>query len=125
MIARSGIAGEIGTAIAVLAIYVLTLLAPLHHARASQIAFDSVGYPALEAGWVVCSAGGVLAGDAEAEPVKCPALGIGKPVLPAPPAIALAADRRAHASLPAPWHHDLLVPPASPPTGLRGPPVPL
>ena len=81
---------EIGTAFAVLAIYLLTILAPLHHARASQMALQELGYSTLESGWVLCSA--VETGDEDRDVLiaKCPAAGIGKPDV-LPPALAVIA----------------------------------
>ncbi|HEY0034192.1 MAG TPA: hypothetical protein VGB81_13075, partial [Devosia sp.] len=46
---------EIGTAFAVLAIYLLTILAPLHQARASQLVFQELGYATVGTGWVLCT----------------------------------------------------------------------
>jgi hypothetical protein len=69
---------EIGTAFAVLAIYLLTILAPLHQARATQLDMAELGYVTAEAGWVLCS-GDQGTGDKDTVIVsKCPAAGIGK-----------------------------------------------
>ena len=75
---------EIGTAFAVLAIYLLTVLAPLHHARASQLALQELGYSTLESGWVLCSAAETGDQDRDVLLAKCPAAGIGKPDVIAP-----------------------------------------
>ena len=76
---------EIGTAFAVLAIYLLTILAPLHHARASQAALQELGYAALDSGWVLCSTADDGSGeDRDALIAKCPAAGLGKPDMLAP-----------------------------------------
>jgi hypothetical protein len=77
---------EAGTAFAVLAIYVLTLLLPLHHAAGLQRDFNALGYSNLSA-WSVCAA---LAEDDTEQPaaaLTCPANGVGKQqvaVLPPP-----------------------------------------
>lgn len=69
---------EVGTACAVLAIYVLTLLAPIHHARASQVAFEKLGYESSEGSWVLCTPAGANGQDRDLAVAKCPATGIGK-----------------------------------------------
>ena len=93
---------ETGTALAVLALYALMLLLPLHQAAAQQRDLNALGYSTLSS-WSVCA---LLATDehgkpAEAAAVNCPALGVAKhfAVLDAPPppqfafvAVALAAD---------------------------------
>ena len=77
---KSSMTREIGTAFAVLAIYLLTILAPLHHARASQLAFEELGYATLDSGWVLCSeADDGSSEDRDVSVAKCPATGIGKP----------------------------------------------
>lgn len=87
---------EIGTAFAVLAIYLLTILAPLHHARASQLAFQDLGYTALESGWVLCTAADDGSRqDRDIHVAKCPATGAGKPDILAPDLAATSLDRRA------------------------------
>ncbi|QQR38810.1 hypothetical protein [Devosia rhizoryzae] len=80
---------EIGTALAVLAIYVLTLLLPLHQAAAQQRDLEELGYSTLSS-WSVCAQ---LAEDEQGDPrqaaaLSCPALGIAKHQLDAaePPA---------------------------------------
>ncbi|HEV7346416.1 MAG TPA: hypothetical protein VGN60_12380 [Devosia sp.] len=117
------IAREIGTALAVLAIYLLTLLAPLHHARASQLDFDRLGYAAPQSGWVLCTSGGLLDQDGGERVAKCPAAGPGNAALD-PPVFdllpvrhdrALAAPRLAFAPA-------LLPRMAAPPGGPRAPP---
>ena len=75
---------EIATAFAVLAIYLLTILAPLHHARASQLAFQELGYTTIDSGWVLCSASETSGGKRDVTVAKCPAAGIGKPDVVAP-----------------------------------------
>ncbi|MGB3336403.1 MAG: hypothetical protein WBA73_04410 [Devosia sp.] len=69
---------EIGTAFAVLAIYLLTMLAPLHHARASQMAFEDLGYATIEASWVLCTPTGADGQDRDVLVAKCPVTGVGK-----------------------------------------------
>ena len=77
MIQRRSMARELGTALAVLAIYLLTILAPLHQARASQLDFAKLGYETTNTGWVLCSATDT-SGDNDITIAKCPAAGIGK-----------------------------------------------
>lgn len=67
---------EIGTALAVLALYLLTILAPMHHARASQLDLAALGYATIETGWVLCTSADT--GQGEVIVSKCPAAGIGK-----------------------------------------------
>ncbi|MET3924812.1 hypothetical protein [Devosia sp. 2618] len=73
-----GIAKEMGTAFAVLAIYVFTLLAPLHHAAAQQRDFATLGYETLTS-WSICAN---LTqndfGDQTVTASKCAAAGIAK-----------------------------------------------
>lgn len=116
---------EIGTAFAVLAIYLLTILAPLHQARASQLAFEQLGYSTQQTGWVLCARADATGEDRDVTVAKCPAAGIGKNDLVEPsldvvplaldPAI-LAAPRSlvALAFFPAP---------SLPPSGSRAPPA--
>lgn len=114
---------EIGTALAVLALYLLTVLAPLHHARATQLSFAELGYAIDQSGWALCAP--VSTGeDPELAVSKCPAAGIGKQDLlaPIPAAPAVAPDVRAiaapllRADLPYAPH------PIAPPVGPRAPP---
>ncbi|KRA42282.1 hypothetical protein [Devosia sp. Root635] len=115
---------EIGTAFAVLAIYLLTVLAPMHHARASQLAFEELGYATIEASWVLCTPSGIDSQDKDAPVAKCPATGVGKtelvlPMLDAVPVsheIALAAPL----SIPLPAFLPRAI---APPSGPRAPPV--
>lgn len=69
---------ETGTAFAVLAIYVLTLLLPLHQAAGLQRDLSRLGFaPTIE--WSIC--GPAASGDTgQQDPtaVKCPAAGIAK-----------------------------------------------
>lgn len=86
-------ARETGLSLALLAVYVLTLLLPLHQAAALQRDFNAVGFSTLDS-WSVCQP---LAQDEEGEPrqaaaLDCPATGIAKHQFAAvlPPAITLA-----------------------------------
>lgn len=70
---------ETGLAVAVLAIYVLTLLLPLHQAAALQRDLDALGFAALDS-WSVCQS---LAEDDDNDPrdaaaLTCPVTGIAK-----------------------------------------------
>lgn len=116
---------ELGTALAVLAIYLLTVLTPLHQARASQLEFSALGYAALDEGWVLCGAQ-LPGGDAGKQIIsKCPVSGVGKSSLvlpvsadPRPIAhIALAASTTAPPRAIAP---PAVLDPAAPP---RAPPI--
>ena len=85
---------EVGTAFAVLAIYVLTLLLPMHQAAGLQRDLAKLGYETV-GGWSLCEdfASTSKGGD-QPEPtaVKCPAAGIGKYEFAAllPPALTIA-----------------------------------
>ena len=121
--ARS-IGREIGTAFAVLALYLLTVLAPLHHARASQLGFAELGYASSEASWVICTPFGAEGADSDVLIAKCPATGVGKAEfvlpdldsLPVSHAVALAAPL----ATPSPARLPRAI---APPGGPRGPPV--
>lgn len=85
-------AREIGTALAVLAIYVLTLLLPLHQAAGLQRDLDAMGFATLES-WSVCQP---LVVDEHGKPdeataVNCPAAGVAKQELAAalPPVLVI------------------------------------
>ena len=124
MSSTRSIGREIGTAFAVLAIYLLTVLAPMHHARAGQLAFEQIGYATIEASWVLCTPSSLDGGDRDVLVAKCPATGVGKtdlalPALTALPVtheVALAAAR----VIPAPAFLPRIIAPAS---GPRAPPV--
>ncbi len=123
MIARRNMTREIGTALAVLAIYLLTVLAPLHQARASQLAFEELGYSTLESGWVLCTPAGVTGQDPDAPPIKCPATGVGKDEI-VPPSLAVLAVDAVALPAPLPQRVASLAPAiATPPTGSRAPPT--
>ncbi len=86
-------ARETGIALALLAIYVLTLLMPLHQAAAQQRDLNALGFSTLES-WSVCQP---LAQDEDGAPIeasalKCPATGTAKHQLAAvlPPVLHIA-----------------------------------
>lgn len=75
---------EAGTAFAVLAMYILTLLLPLHQAASMQRDLSDLGYETIGA-WSVCaSTAHDENGDGVPAAVKCPAAGIGKQNFAAP-----------------------------------------
>lgn len=83
---------EAGTALAVLALYILVLLLPLHQAAGLQRDLDALGYSTLDA-WSICQP---LAQDQHGHPheepaFKCPAGSVAKQQLAAmlPPAITI------------------------------------
>ena len=82
---------EIGTAFAVLALYLLTILTPLHQARATQLDLAALGYQTIETGWVLCSAE-TDRSEGKSLVTKCPAAGIGKQDLVAPTLAVIAVD---------------------------------
>lgn len=103
---------EIGTALAVLAIYVLTLLMPLHQAAAQQRDLNALGYSTIDA-WSVCTQ---LAQDDDGQPneaaaLSCPAVGVAKhqmaAVLPPPLGIApiIIVERVFYPTTPNPLSH--------------------
>ncbi|WP_224705544.1 hypothetical protein [Devosia aquimaris] len=118
------IARHIGTALAVLAIYLLTVLSPMHQARASQLAFEAVGYSTIAPGWALCSQAGDIDQDGQVSLAKCPAAGAGKPLAIAPglnPVVLEARTPLTVADLP--WQGPANLPDAeAPPGGPRGPP---
>jgi hypothetical protein len=81
---RRSMTREIGTAFAVLALYLLTVLAPLHQARATQLDFQALGYETLQTGWVLCTASETRKDSDRTLVSKCPASGIGKQHLAEP-----------------------------------------
>jgi hypothetical protein len=86
-IRRRSIAREFGTAFAVLALYVLTLLLPLHQVAGAQRELNALGYETIGV-WSICQS---LTEDEKGDPlsaaaVKCPAAGIAKHEFTAPPA---------------------------------------
>lgn len=100
---------EVGTAFAVLAIYVLTLLLPMHQAAGLQRDLAKLGYETVGA-WSLCEDfTSTSKGGDQPEPtaVKCPAAGTGKYEFAAllPLALSIAPPVAAE-----PIHHDLSVP---------------
>lgn len=118
------IGSEIGTAFAVLALYLLIVLAPLHQARASQLAFAELGYAPTQASWVLCTPAGVPDPDGAVSVAKCPATGVGKAEL-APPAVDAVPIRHDSAlRVPLLASQPAILPRAiAPPAGPRAPPV--
>jgi len=87
---RSGIMiRELGTALAVVALYILVLLAPLHQAAGLQRDLTRLGYISL-ANWSICAQPTTLGGALD-QPitVKCAASGIADNALPPPSAAVL------------------------------------
>ena len=75
------IAREMATAIAVMAIYILVLLAPLHQAAGLQRDLARLGYATLD-GWSICSP--LAPQNEDGKPplvVKCPAASLAKHAL--------------------------------------------
>lgn len=68
---------EATTAIAVLALYILVLLAPLHQAAGLQRDLDTLGYSSLDL-WTICVPNTQDDGTKPVDVAKCPATGIGK-----------------------------------------------
>lgn len=62
---------DAGAAFAVLSLYLLTLLAPLHQAQASQDAFGVLGYESVS-GWSVCVSTEPEPGQPDSIPGPCP-----------------------------------------------------
>ena len=122
---RRNIGREIGTALAVLAIYLLTVLAPLHHARASQLAFEELGYSTLQTGWVLCASAEGSDRDSDNPVSKCPVSGVGKPAAVAPGLDLVLLDRGARRrAAPHPLALATVRPAGiAPPSGPRGPPA--
>ncbi|MBU1304571.1 MAG: hypothetical protein KKF33_03495 [Alphaproteobacteria bacterium] len=120
-----GIVRELGTAFAVLAIYVLTLLAPLHQAAGLQRDLAQLGFQS-QATWPVCQA---LAADDSGNrlpgTVQCAVAGIANnQIVPAAPvvvdlAIIRASDPVTYAALAAPEPGPVAAHSAQP----RAPPV--
>lgn len=68
---------EVTAAGAVLTLYLLTLLVPLHQAQATQDNFQTLGYEKLS-GWSLCIGGDYEPAESEKLPTACPFAGIGK-----------------------------------------------
>lgn len=80
---------DFSTALAVLAVYVLVLLAPLHQAAGLQKDLAQLGYDSLT-NWSICSAALPDQGTGKsAADIKCPAAGIGKYELAASEPVAI------------------------------------
>ncbi|ODT76811.1 MAG: hypothetical protein ABS76_30015 [Pelagibacterium sp. SCN 64-44] len=101
---------DTGTALAVLALYVLTLLLPLHQAAGLQRDLNALGYSTLSA-WSVCQPLTVDRDRDKDSPaaLACPAMGAGQHhlamLLPPAPALApLAATAGIGLEQPAPAH---------------------
>lgn len=122
---RRTIGREIGTALAVLAIYLLTLLAPMHQARASQLVFEELGYTTITTGWVLCTPAGATGQDRDISVTKCPATGIGKHdlILPSLDVLPAGLDVVAFANALPAMVSSFLPTPTAPPSGPRAPPV--
>ncbi|SEP69264.1 hypothetical protein SAMN05428969_0488 [Devosia sp. YR412] len=122
---RRSITREIGTALAVLAIYLLTLLAPLHQARASQLVFEELGYTTTTTGWVLCTPQGATGDDSDISIAKCPAAGIGKQdlILPSLTVLPAGLDIIAVAATLPPVTQAFLPAQTAPPSGPRAPPA--
>ena len=117
-------AKEAGTALAVLAIYVLTLLAPLHHARASQLAFDELGCSTITPGWGLCTPGVGAGTEDQQIAAKCPAMGAGKSdiVVPELSSLSVRFDRSGLSIAWLPATNAVSPRQAMPPCGSRAPP---
>lgn len=76
---------ETGRALALLAVYMLALLVPLHQAAATQRDLATLGYEAIGS-WSICSALTAEGGSGQNSPaVKCPLQALGKQALGTPP----------------------------------------
>lgn len=115
---------EIGTAFAVLALYLLTLLTPLHQARATQLDFAALGYQTTQTGWVLCSAD-TDRNEGKSLVTKCPAAGIGKQdlALPTLAVIAIGSQRPMLAVACPQLPPHLVAPRLNPSAPPRGPPA--
>lgn len=115
---------EIGTAFAVLALYLLTVLTPLHQARATQLDFAALGYQTVETGWVLCSAE-TDRNEGKSLVTKCPAAGIGKQQLVAPTlaVIAVGASTPLRSVTYAELTRNLIAPRLNPSAPPRAPPA--
>lgn len=101
------LAKDMGAALAVLALYFLMLLAPLHQAQATQDAFDALGYASMP-GWSLCISGDPMPQDGEQLPPLCPIAGIGKFALALPDAVAPVFAIAVALPIAFPFSHDAL-----------------
>ena len=125
MTSKRSMSREFGTALAVLAMYLFTLLAHLHEARASQLAFEQLGYTTLQTGWVLCSSAPTSDTGGKIAVSKCPVTGAGKPAAVAPGPVAMSPHLRP-VMLVAPrplTPHRHAPTPIAPPSGPRAPPA--
>jgi hypothetical protein len=74
---RRLIAGELATAFAVLAVYMLVLLAPLHQAAGLQRSLALLGFESIHS-WSVCTSVEALGDTDTPTAVKCPVTGVAK-----------------------------------------------
>ncbi|WP_246018438.1 hypothetical protein [Pelagibacterium montanilacus] len=79
---------ECSAAVAVLAVYVLTLLVPLHQAQATQDAFEVLGFEPLS-GWSLCLAGETESPSPGGPQPVCPVAGVGKTGMALPDLVAI------------------------------------
>lgn len=91
---------ELGTLLALLALYVLVLLTPLHQAAGLQRDLSGFGFETV-ASWSVCES---LAADENGDPlgvlgVKCPAASLGKTDLAGPVPPVLLIEPPAHSDI--------------------------
>lgn len=68
---------DAAAAAAVLTIYLLTLLIPLHQAQATQDRFEALGFDNLS-GWSLCVGDGTEPAESEKLPTICSLAGLGK-----------------------------------------------
>lgn len=79
---RRLIAREAGTALAVIAVYILVLLLPLHQAAALQRDLSALGYETVGT-WSICQQSAPAGSHEVPTAVKCPAAGVAKQQLAA------------------------------------------
>lgn len=123
---RNSFGRDVGAALGVLAIYLLTLLVPLHFARASQVELAELGYGLSPDGWVLCLQDGAGEPQKAADVLaKCPICQLGKTDLAtldaAPPTLLLPKAVELSVRLaPAPHHSAFARPGSAQP---RAPPL--
>lgn len=112
---------EAGRALALLAVYLLALLVPLHQAAATQRDVASLGYEAIGS-WSICTSLSAEGGSGPHDPaVKCPLQALGKQALETP-VVATATEFAAH--VPAIFHKGTTADAAPVLIHLRGPRAP-